>query len=187
MGGYRRALLYAEDYDLFVRISEQFECANLNEVGVQYRLHAQQLSLRTRRQQTVAKLAAQAAATARRTRGVDPLDAVPEISEPLLLEMGVTPAQLQAELFRGYQDWIKNMFLAGEYAVALTTARDVLASDSTGVDQKQIADLRLMVGRLYWKQKKYFRGLAAACQALVVEPGLGQDLLRRFLRRFGFA
>src|SRR5208283_551533 len=68
VGGYRRVFPHAEDYDLFLRISEHFQCANLKEVVVQYRIHPHQLSLRTRRQQTIAKLAAQTAASARRTQ-----------------------------------------------------------------------------------------------------------------------
>ena len=86
VGGYRRVFPYAEDYDLFLRMSERLDCANLKQVVVQYRIHPHQLSLRTRRQQTIAKLAAQAAASARRTRDVDPLDSVEEISQSLLLE-----------------------------------------------------------------------------------------------------
>lgn len=185
VGGYRRVLLYAEDYDLFLRISEHFQCANLKQVAVHYRIHPHQLSLRTRRQQTIAKLAAQAAASARRSGEADPLDSVQEISESLLLEMGVTHARLQAALFWGYQDWVYNMFLAGEYSVALRTALEVLGSDWEDVDRRQIADLRLMVGRLFWKQKRFLRSLVAACHAVVAKPILARDLFESLWRKVG--
>jgi hypothetical protein len=187
VGGYRRVLLYAEDYDLFARISERFQCANLNQVAVQYRIHARQLSLRTRRQQTIAKLAAQAAASARQTQHVDPLHSVHEISEPLLLEMGVSRAQLQAALFWSYQDWVYNMFLAGEYSVALKTTLEVLASDWEDVDRGQIADLRLMAGRLFWKQKKFARSLVSTCHAVVDKPILVRNLFESLLRKVGLS
>ncbi len=185
IGGYRRVMPYAEDYDLFLRISEKFQCANLKQVGVQYRIHAHQFSLRTRRQQTIATLAAQAAASSRRTRDVDPLDSVQEISQSLLLELGVPHARLQELLFRGYLDWIHNMFRAGEYAVALKTAVEVLGFDWEDVDQKQIADLRLMVGRLFWKQKRFASSLVAASHAVVAKPTLVRDLLESLLRKVG--
>lgn len=183
VGGYRRVMTHAEDYDLYLRISEHFQCANLKQVGVQYRIHGNQFSLRTLRQQKIAKLAAQAAASGRRTRGVDPLDSVQEISQSLLLELGVPHARLQEQLFWGYQDWIYNMFLAGEYTVALKTAVDVLGSDWEGIDRRQVADLRLMVARLFWKQKRFIRSFVAACHAVITKPILAGDLFRPLWRK----
>jgi len=156
-------------------------------VAVQYRIHGHQLSLRTRRQQTIAKLAAQAAASARRTQHVDPLDSVQEISEFLLLQMGVSHAQLQAALFWGYQDWVYNMFLAGEYSVALKTALEVLAFDWKDVDRAQVADLRLMVGRLFWKEKRFVRSLVSTCNAVVAKPVLVKKLFESLLRKVGLS
>jgi len=186
VGGYRRVMTHAEDYDLYLRISEQFRCANLSQVGVQYRIHGNQFSLRTLRQQKIAKLASQAAAAARRERGVDPLDSVQEISQSLLLEWGVPDARLQEQLFWGYQDWIHNMFLAGEYTVALKTAVDVLRSDWEGIDQREVADLRLMVARLFWKKKRFIRSLVAACHALITSPIVASDLFASAWRKVAF-
>jgi len=183
VGGYRRVMTHAEDYDLYLRISEHFRCANLKQVGVQYRIHGNQFSLRTLRQQKVAKLAAQAAASTRQTRGVDPLDSVQEISQSLLLELGVPDTRLQEQLFWGYKDWIQNMFLAGEYTVALKTAVDVLGSDWEGIDQRQVADLRLMVARLFWKKKRFIRSLVAACHAVFTSPILARDLFESLWRK----
>jgi len=183
VGGYRRAFPPSEDYDLYLRLSEHFQCANLESVAVQYRLHSQQVSLRWRRQQTMAKLAAQASAAARRTGRKDPFDSIPEITESLLLEVGVSRVQLQAGLFRGYQDWIYNMFLAGEYSVALQTALEVLGSNWQEVDQKQVADLRLMVARLFWKKKKFDRSLVAASRALIARPVLAREMFVSLLRK----
>lgn len=187
VGGYRKVLLSAEDYDLFLRISERFQCANLNQVAVRYRIHPHQLSFRTRHLQTITKLATQASASFRRTRGVDPLDSVQEISESVLLDMGIPRTQFQSALFWGYQDWIYNMFLAGEYSVALKTALEVLGSDWENVDRRQIADLRLMVGRLFWKQKRFVRSLVSSCHAVVVKPILARDLCESLMRKLGLS
>ena len=45
-GGYRKALLDADDYDLFLRIGEQSRFANLGKPVLQYRIHANQVSVR---------------------------------------------------------------------------------------------------------------------------------------------
>ncbi|MGD0965373.1 MAG: glycosyltransferase [Candidatus Acidiferrales bacterium] len=187
VGGYRRVFPYAEDYDLFLRISEHSHCANLAQVIVQYRIHPHQLSLRTRRQQTIAKLAAQVAASARRTRGVDPLDCAQEMSEALLLELGVSPARIQAELFFEYRNWIRNTFVAGEYSMALKTAVEVLGSNWEDIDRRQIADLRLTVARLFWKQKRFVRSFIAACHAVITKPIIAGDLFESLLRRVGLS
>jgi len=187
VGGYRRVFPHAEDYDLFLRISEHFQCANLEQVVVQYRIHPHQLSLRTRRQQSIAKLVAQAAAFARRTRNVDPMDSVQEISESLFPELGIPHARLQADLFFEYGNWIRNMFAAGEYSVALKTAVEVLESDWEDVDRGQIADLRLTVARLFWKQKRFIRSFLAACHAVITKPIIAGDLFGSLLRRVGLS
>jgi glycosyltransferase involved in cell wall biosynthesis len=187
VGGYRRLFAQAEDYDLFLRISEHFQCGNLKQVVVEYRIHPRQLSLRTRRQQSVAKLVAQTAASVRRTRNVDPLGSVKETTPALLLELGVPHARLQEELFFEYRNWISNMFVAGEYSASLTAAMEVLESDWEGIDRIKIADVWMTVARLFWKQKRFFRSFVAACRAVITQPIIARDLFRSLLRRAGRA
>lgn len=45
-GGYNEKAQHAEDYDLWLRLSESFSLANIPEVLVSYRIHADQISLR---------------------------------------------------------------------------------------------------------------------------------------------
>jgi glycosyltransferase involved in cell wall biosynthesis len=46
LGGYREEALHAEDYDLWLRIIEHYDVANLAEILVRYRIHSNQVSLR---------------------------------------------------------------------------------------------------------------------------------------------
>ena len=46
LGGYREEALHAEDYDLWLRIIEHYDVANLAEILVQYRIHPKQISQR---------------------------------------------------------------------------------------------------------------------------------------------
>jgi hypothetical protein len=109
---------------------------------------------------------------------------VREVTPAVLLEMGLPPARLQAELFFEYRTWVLNMFAAGEYSVALKAAMEVLQSDR---DRAKIAYLRLTVARLFWKQKRLFRSFVAACDAVITKPIIAGDLFWSLLRRVGLS
>jgi hypothetical protein len=170
-GGYRIVFAQAEDYDLWLRIADRYRCANLKEVVLQYRIHPRQLSVRGRTQQTLCVLAAQAAATFRKNGAPDPMDTAGEITPALLAAMGVSEATQQTKAVGEYLFWLRTMYAAGEYAVALRTVVEILESTDWKLAEKwQIADLRLMAARLYWKQKRFARSVLTAGYALATRP-----------------
>jgi len=183
VGGYRKALQASHDYDLFLRIAEHFECANLKQVVLRYRIHASQISITKQRQQTLCKLAAQASASCRRRGVPDPLNSVREVSTELLASMGVTEARLKHELAADCRDWVHNMFLAGEYDVALRVALDFFRSDLRHVERWQRADLLVWVARIYRRQNRVFSCMLAALCAVANRPALAGTLLRSSLRK----
>lgn len=74
VGGYRRSFKIALDYDLWLRLSEVGELANVPQTVVQYRVHAGQGSSQIERV-ALETVAARASAAARRTGALDmPLD-----------------------------------------------------------------------------------------------------------------
>jgi hypothetical protein len=77
VGGYRAALAQPEDWDLWLRIAERFQLANLNEVVVKYGIHPNQVSLRKLR-----------------------LAEVKEITPALLADLGVKESTQQTALAR---------------------------------------------------------------------------------------
>ncbi len=74
LGGYRQELVYAEDYDLWLRMSEHYALANLPEALLLYRVHAAQISERKEWPQRLARNLALLAAVERRRGGEDPID-----------------------------------------------------------------------------------------------------------------
>jgi glycosyltransferase involved in cell wall biosynthesis len=76
VGFYRRAFEGAEDYDLWLRMSERAAIANLPENLVDYRWHPGGLSHRLRVRQLYSGRLARAAALARRTNMHDPTEAL---------------------------------------------------------------------------------------------------------------
>jgi hypothetical protein len=87
VGGYR--FEFAEDYDLWLRISERFEIANLQEVLVLYRIHPEQVSLSRLGEMEQWRLAVQAAASARTAGRPDPLEGVNEMTAAVLARLGI--------------------------------------------------------------------------------------------------
>jgi hypothetical protein len=73
VGGYRRAFLHAEDYDLWLRLIEVGEAANLSEPLTSLRTHEGQVTQAFLEQQVMSRLAAAAAARRRLSGGQDPL------------------------------------------------------------------------------------------------------------------
>jgi hypothetical protein len=185
VGGYRSAFAQAEDYDLAMRISEHYRCANLKQVVLQYRIHVYQLSLQKRRQQTLCKLAAQASALSRKSGNPDPLNTVVEITPAVLAGLGVTYARQQREVASDRYQWIRNVCTVGEHSVALDAALEMLGSDLEHVERWLVADLRLLVARLYWKQGKFARSCLTTAHAVMTRPIMVGRPVKQLLRRFG--
>jgi GT2 family glycosyltransferase len=72
LGGYRDAFLGAEDFDLWLRLSEHGVIANLPQTLVRYRVHGDNVSRRLGVRQCFSARLARAAAAARKAYGNDP-------------------------------------------------------------------------------------------------------------------
>jgi glycosyltransferase involved in cell wall biosynthesis len=79
VGGYRRIVQYAEDYDLWLRVAEVGGIANLPDVLLSYRLHTTTISVRNCFAQELAVLAGRGAARLRRSGKADPLDSAGDV------------------------------------------------------------------------------------------------------------
>ena len=73
-GGFREVLAGAEDYDLWLRIAERARVANLPEILVRYRVHAQTVTERRKVRMAFSVRIARRAAMERKAGRPDPLD-----------------------------------------------------------------------------------------------------------------
>jgi hypothetical protein len=183
VGGYRAVFAQAEDYDLWLRIAEHFQCANLRQVVLKYRIHPHQVSLRKRTQQTLCTLAAEISASSRQNGDVDPLNTVKEITPSVLAGFGVSEATQRAAVASEYAFWIRTMCTAGEYSAALNAATEVLESpDWKYAGRVTTANVRLLMARAYWKQKRFMKGVVTMSHALMTRPILVGRPLKLLLR-----
>ncbi|HEX6229835.1 MAG TPA: glycosyltransferase [Solirubrobacterales bacterium] len=118
VGGYRPGFDLAEDVDLWLRIAEHFELANLPHEVVAYRVHAGQSSERALELQAIHSLAAHVAARHRRAGRSDPFAGASQIDEAMLLANGATPEQIDAAVVNSALWLAKTMDRAGHTAPA---------------------------------------------------------------------
>jgi len=185
VGGYRIVFAQAEDYDLWLRLADHFQLANLAAVVLKYRIHPYQVSMHGRVQQTLCFLAAQVAASSRRNGLPDQLNAVEEITPDVLAGWGVSKARQQREVISDRRKWIRHMCMAREYSIALNAALETLQSDLDYVERWQIADLHITVAWLYWKQKRFAMSILAAIHGLVIRPAVAGRPLKPLLQQLG--
>jgi len=183
VGGYRPAFVCSHDYDLELRLSEKFACANLPEVLLQYRIHPSQLSFRRQQEQTLCKLAAQRSAAARRAGQADPLEGVSQITPALLNSLGVSEVLQQSEMVSDCRNWIRNMIAVGEYSAALEAANELLKARLPFVERWQTADLYLTASRLHWKRRDFAKSLLALSMAIWTRPLVFGRPVRPLLNR----
>lgn len=93
-GLYRPQLEPAEDYDLWLRLAERFEVANLSEPLLEYRLHAGQSTAFSFERVAIAALVAQASARARVAGMPDPAEGRAVIDRDLAATLGITDSQI---------------------------------------------------------------------------------------------
>jgi glycosyltransferase involved in cell wall biosynthesis len=186
VGGYRVAFSQSDDYDLWLRISEHYQCANLKQVVVKYRIHSQQLSLRKRKDQIMCALAAQAAASLRSAGKPDPLNSVREITPHLLAAMGISEDAQKNKLAKDYLSLINQLHNAGACTAALEASAEMLQlCQGKGVNQHCISDVHLITAKVYWKQKRVLRSILSVGRAVYARPKVMSRALKPLRRLFG--
>ena len=103
VGGYR--FDQSEDYDLWLRLSEHFDLANLAEPLILYRVHGSQLSLFDLEDRVKGALAVRAAARIRRAGGTDPLAGAAGLTPELFDQLGIEREELDRALEHELLSW----------------------------------------------------------------------------------
>jgi hypothetical protein len=188
VGGYRKVVTAAEDYDLWLRMAEKFELANLRDVVLKYRIHPSQVSIRKARQMAISSTAARAAAILRKAGRPDPLASVPEITPEVMAQLGVSQAAQSDAFAKRYTFCIGDMLDIGEYGKAGDALETLWHSpEIQNTSRHLVADIHLLAAQLYWRQHAYKRSVMSAVTAVVSRPViLGRPLKSLFRQLRGF-
>jgi Glycosyl transferase family 2 len=183
-GGYRSVVADAEDYDLWLRIADRFQFANLEAVVLKYRIHAYQVSVRKRMQQTQSMLAAQVAAKRRKDGLPDPLGEIKEITPEALVAWGISAAEQLDKLVTDSKGWIQNMCLVGEYSAAVNAAQEVLQASLEDIEPYRLANLHLTIAQLLWRDGQFLKSAGSVARAVLARPRIAGRPLKRFFKSF---
>jgi Glycosyl transferase family 2 len=115
VGGYRTCFAEAEDHDLWLRLAEQHQVANLPRPVVEYRIHPDQATAEKFELMAVGMLAARVSARARAEDRPDPLDGVGAVSEDWLLSLGVDRREIVTATVK-FATWLAKVMVRAGYA-----------------------------------------------------------------------
>ena len=131
---YRPQMVPAEDYDLWLRLAERADLANLPDVLLHYRLHTGQFTANRDEAVAVATLVAQAAGRERLAGRPDPVDGVESLSPALLARLGIRETAIARQILE----------------TALSRAETLLAT--TGSAAQAFGPLTVLEG--HWSVRK---------------------------------
>jgi glycosyltransferase involved in cell wall biosynthesis len=186
-GGYRKPLLDADDYDLFLRMGERSQLANLDTVVLQYRIHANQVSVRNMRHQTECVLAASAAASFRKHGGGDPLSNIDAVTPELLRSLYVTSDQIQKKVINTCNYWV-HLLKKVDADSALQAVDHLLQLSGSGTaDRAVFADAWLAAAGIHYRQGRPAKALVCGSRALLLRPIVAGRSVKRVFTRLASA
>jgi glycosyltransferase involved in cell wall biosynthesis len=179
-GGYRAPLLDADDYDLFLRMADRSKLANLGDIVLQYRVHANQVSVRNMRHQALCVLAAQTAASVRRSGGADPLAKVNTVTPELLNNFGVDASKITEYLVEVYTSWM-NVLGQSDREATLRVIDELLSLPS--IKRSVIADASLRAAGIHYRKGRLAKAIKSGGRAALANPMIFQRLVKRAFKR----
>jgi hypothetical protein len=141
VGGFRSAYQYAEDYDLWLRMVEKFDLANLQEVLLGYRRHEAAISHQHIKQQALSALCARTTAKLRLEGHPDPTFNVDLITETVLRDLGVAQETIDEAILRNIRLQIEDAIRSGRCSAAADFVR--MARPHAPADKVACASLEL--------------------------------------------
>jgi hypothetical protein len=172
-GGYRRPFQTAEDYDMWLRIAERHEVANLPEVIAQYRVHPSQTTTTRLEQQILAGIGSRVSSNLRQLQKDDPFGSTEAVTRESLYRLGVSPGDIDLEVAKAAAHWAWVMRRAGYHQAAASMARMAWRHG------RERALTRAAVGQFYFAAAREdvlaghrTRGFLKAARALRWDPAL---------------
>jgi glycosyl transferase family 2 len=174
----RQQLRGGIDYDFLLRALEQYEFANLDDVLLQRRIHANQVSVRQMKNQAMSCRAALAAKELRRAGQPDPLDSASEIDLPTLERLGINRLEIQQTLLANYAFWME-LLRRSDPDAALGMADYVLSAPGVSPDRSSRANARLVAASAYRVKGQLAKAATSAARAILLEPSIAAQFLKR--------
>jgi len=179
VGGYREILDHAEDYDLWLRMSERGLLANLPDRLLSYRQHAGKRGSIFAFEQELHTQFARLSATARRAGHADPLDALSCLDLNTLDRFAIPAAERERLVFE-----LLGPLLAAPGPNELAKAAEVIRLlGPSPIDRARAAQKKTELSMLYFKAARPVATLTWAVRAIGTRPGESIRILAAIGRR----
>ena len=127
VGSYRTLFPYCEDYDLWLRLAEIGEIANLQEIIVRYRVHSNNVSWRKCPQQVTSFYAARMAAEFRHREGIELYPTKDNFSLEWLMQNGMTLMEIETAIALEYNSWALRFGKSQQFDIAFNVLNIAIA------------------------------------------------------------
>ncbi|HKF50792.1 MAG TPA: glycosyltransferase [Candidatus Acidoferrales bacterium] len=180
-GGYRKQFLDADDYDLWLRMVELCQIANLGIYVLRYRIHANQVSVQNMRHQTMCVFAARIAAALRRSGKPDPLSEVMRITPSITQALGVNASEIDRKVADACVYWLQ-LFKDADETAALEMVEELLKL-SRSAERTALCDACLTAAQIHYRHGRPGLALACAARAISFRPIVaGRPVKKAFTR-----
>ena len=172
IGGYRPQFSpAAEDYDLWLRLGERHDLANLPDVLLFYRLHPGQLTGQSYEAVAIAALVAQAAARARRAGLADPVEGRACVDRDLAACLGITESEIARFAIENALSRGESLVTAGASESACMQPLEALRDHAVAARERGlfIGAVRWLRARLLVRQGRRARALLLFCGATAAD------------------
>jgi hypothetical protein len=184
-GGYRPQIEPAEDYDLWLRLAERHDLANLPQVLLHYRVHGGQATAGGFEAVATCTLVAQAAARARQAGQRDPVEGRTRVDRELAAELGITPEQIARHAIETALSRSECLLATGASAEVARGPFEAVRDQEAARTSPELfaAASRWLDGRVLMAQGRYAQAVPVIVEAAVREPSFRSRLAGALERR----
>ncbi len=171
VGGCRTVFNGVEDYDLWLRLSEQYELANLPDLLAYYRVHAGQASSTRAERQVMSTVGAQLSARSRRTRQTDPYAELNAITLDVILQTAQSEREAHTLILEAAAGEATFLALTGQRAHAATLldwAEEITRTKN--IERRARARVNLARGLIAWHTNRRAVAFDYILRAVIVDP-----------------
>jgi hypothetical protein len=178
-GGFRELFVPTEDYDLWLRLSELADVANVPYYLLRYRVHFNNLSFQRTERQVLSILGARQAARLRRSGQPDPFNASSNLTWASLREIGCDHGELVSGVCRNLKGYLGWCVALGNFDLVLKLLKALLDPlKEEGVGGEAVDLLVWLVGELVLRKQVR---LAIKCSLLALKLEPRMSLVLRLL------
>ncbi len=169
IGGYRNVCIHAEDYDLWLRLSEKGQISNLPETILRYRVHSNNTSWKKCPEQVIAVFIARKSAEMRRNNIQYnlPNEGVFD-GRQWLREQGISDLECEVAIAHHYNHWALLMKQTGQYDIALEIL-GIGYNRSCSMKLPKNISAKLLRTRtlIFLSKKSYYSAFSSFCNMII--------------------